>query len=445
VSALTADSRRRLDRVLLVAVALQAVLLGAQLLLELRLLDTEMARDGGLAAVVAAVLGVAAFPAVGLVIVRRRPEHPVGWLFCVATLGFTMANTAGAYVRLAFVTDGALPAMELVAWGYAWSGRLSIACFVLLLLLFPTGRFLTRRWRRVGQGSVTVIVITALAAAFAPGPVDRMIGVAIENPAGISGPAGSALWLAAEAGWPMGFGLMLTAVGCLVLRYRRSGGMERQQLKWFVAGVAFWALWLPAFFAGALLHTAAGAWPLWARVAGFGAILGGAAIPITAAVAILRYRLYDIDRIVSRTVGYVLVSGVLAAVYLAVVLLASRLIAPFGADNDLAVAAATLAAAALFRPVRRTVQVRVDRRFNRARYDAEHVLAAFRERLRDEVELADVAEETRSALVRTVEPVRASLWLHVTGAVTVPGRSRGTDVGGTPLGTQEGRRHERDE
>ena len=277
--------------------------------------------------------------------------------------------------------------------------------FVFLPLLLPDGRLPSKRWRPVAWAGAALYAYP-LAFAFLPGPLlwDEALS---DNPLGIGSlaPFGDAIVVA----WLTTVGLVLLGVAAaFVVRWRRSRGVERQQMKRFLAAAAV----LVGFgLLDLLLGAADVAYPLPTGWFGLAVLL----MPVAIGTAVLRYRLYDIDRIISRTVSYALLTGVLAGTYLAAVLGLSRLLAPLGAGSELSVASATLAAAAVFAPARRRIQTAVDRRFNRDRYDADQVVAAFRKRLRAEVDLTQVGEELVIATTRTVQPLGVFLWLSAYG------------------------------
>ena len=345
----------------------------------------------------ALVLGIA-FPAVGVLIAARRPENRIGWLFCSIAVVFATLNFASLYADRALRAEpGSLPAgdwMEWVGnWGYAPSfGLLG----VFLLLLFPDGRLPSRRWLPVACIAAAGIAASALASALKPGP---LYASSVANPAGIEG-AGDVL----EVAQGIGFGILvlsiLAAASSLLLRLRRARGVERQQIKWLVAAAVFLGVTFPFIDAGT------GPWLL-----ALGA-LGITGIPIATGIAILRYRLYEIDIIIRRTLVYGVLSAGLGGTYFAIVLALQQAFSPLTEGSDLAVAGSTLAVAALFRPARRRVQALVDRRFYRRKVDAARTLDAFTARLRREIELDTLAVELRGVVFETMQPAHVSLWLR---------------------------------
>jgi hypothetical protein len=266
---------------------------------------------------------------------------------------------------------------------------------ILPALLVPDGRLRSRRWRPVAATGVAAGAAVLVGDVLAPA---RLEDLTIANPFGLAGPAGTLATVAAAAGTILWAASLVASVACVVLRFRSSRGVERQRLRWVAAGAA-------AAVAGLL----AGALTPQGSVVSSSLYSMVLCIPLGVAVAVLRYRLWDLDRLVSRTVTYALVTALLVLPYLLVVPAASRLA---GGAGNLAVAAATLAAVAAFAPLRRRVQDLVDRRFNRRRYDAARTVEAFAVRLREQVDLDALSAELLGLVERTVQPTQASLWLR---------------------------------
>jgi hypothetical protein len=340
---------------------------------------------------------------VGLVLARRRPANPIGWLYGAAGLAWAYPIPFGPWVDQFVREHRPLP---LVAQVVVASGDLSWAPGIALgvtlpALLLPNGRLRSRRWRVVVASSAAGAVLAVVAGALAPGPLEEM-GID-NNPLGLPGAAGSVAAALSIVGILLHWLSLPPAAACVVLRFRSSRGVERQQMRWVAAGAAATV--------GALLialPAGLGILPNWISIIVFPALL---CPPVAVAVAVLRYRLYDLDRVVSRTLTYGLLTVLLGLGYAAVVLGLGRLLP---AGSSLAVAAATLAAAAAFSPLRRRVQSVVDRRFNRRRYDAAGTVEAFAARLRDQVDLEVLHTELLAVVDRTVQPTRASLWLRET-------------------------------
>ncbi len=359
------------------------------------------------------------FATVGLVLARARPDNAVSWLFVFVGVSVGLYLVAERYQYLALVVRPGLPFGELAAWLQSWTFVPALGVIITLLpQLFPTGRPLSRRWYpALVLGAVGSLGLM-LADALKPGKMDQS---SITNPYGIDPQHYATLEEVAP-----GLYVMAALVGfvCLIVRWRRAQPEERQQLKWF----AYFAVFLPLFVLSNVvvevfgLHdTPAAALPL---VMSVGAFLG---LPIAVAVSILRYRLYDIDLVINRTLVYAILTAVLVATYLGSVLAFRVVLDPLTGESDLAVAASTLAVAALFRPLRGRVQSVVDRRFYRSRYDAARTLDAFNQRLRHEVDLEALGTDLRAVVDDTMRPTHVSLWLREAPrsqnfAVTIPGR-----------------------
>ena len=339
-----------------------------------------------------------AYATVGALIVSRHPRHPVGWLFC----GVGVVS-AGQGLLYAYGRRQDEPGASAAAWVDAWSGEPSTVAIVLLLLLFPTGRFASRRWRRAGLAAVATAVVWALALAFDPGRLRN--SETLDNPVGIEA---AAAVLGAIADFGVAFFLLFVVVGIAgaIARFRRARGEERQQTKWLALAAGFMLTMLLSVVALILVvNTDEG---LWDFVTALLICLGLAAFPVAAGMAILRHRLYDIDVVINRALVYGALTAALAGAYLATVLLAGLAVG----ESDVAVAASTLAVAGLFRPARERIQATVDRRFYRRRYDATLTLEAFGGRLRDELDLESLAADLRAVAAETVQPAHVSLWLR---------------------------------
>jgi hypothetical protein len=343
---------------------------------------------------------VLGFATVGLVLALRRPENPIGWLYSAAGLAWAYPVPLGPWIDQLVGEHRPLPlvAQVVLATGdLSWAPGIALGV-TLPALLLPNGRLRSRRWRLVVASSVTGAFLTVAAGAPAPGELE---GLGIDNPLGLAGPAGKVAAVLTIVGLLLHWLSLPPAAVCVVLRFRSSRGVERQQMRWVAAGVAgavgLMLLGLPSGLGFA---------PNWISFLVFPALL---LPPVAVAVAVLRYRLYDLDRVISRTLTWALLTVLLGLGYAAVVLGLGRLL-PEG--SGLAVAAATLAAAAAFSPLRRRVQQVVDRRFNRRRYDAAGTVEAFAARLRDQVDLDALHGELLAVVDQTMQPTRASLWLR---------------------------------
>ena len=347
---------------------------------------------------------------VGALIASRQPRNAVGWI-CLGIAVALAFNIAGAhYAYLGIETDpGGAPASKVVGaiveWGWlAWVGPL----FVHLVLLFPDGRLPSARWRVLAWLGAATIVAVAVAGMLGATSLERYPDV--RNPLALEGSA-DLLRGVSELG--LNFALVLLVVASavsMVLRFRRAGGQERDQIKWFALAAGVLGVVIPIGVFTFFQATAGGAQaPLIAQdlmTVGFAAPL------VATGIAILRHRLYDIDVVIQRTLVYAGLTAILLAGYLSAVLLLQLALGPVTEDNDLAIAGSTLAVAALFRPARRRIQELVDRRFYRRRYDAAVTLEGFGARLRDEVDLDALGGELREVVAETMQPAHVSLWLR---------------------------------
>jgi hypothetical protein len=342
-----------------------------------------------------------AFPAVGALVAARQPRNPVGWQLLAVGGLLTLGLPSDAYARYTLVTaPGSLPAGLLVALvgGLAFAPT-SWILLMLLPLYFPTGRLLSPRWRLVAWSGAAFMVLAIVGNGLLPDTLEVSgIGV-VHNPLAVPS-ATHLLGVLITLALPFLVFGMGGAVAAVVVRFRRAGGVERAQLKWFTYAVALTPL---PFIAHDSVPRVANAL--------FAVILP--LVPVSVGVAILRYRLYDIDRIINRTLVYGLLSAVLGGVYAALVLLLGELFGGVGERTpSWVVAGATLAVAALFQPVRRRIQQAVDRRFNRRKYDTAKTIEAYSTRLRDQIDLNTLSTELLAVVDQTMEPTRVSLWLR---------------------------------
>jgi hypothetical protein len=351
----------------------------------------------------APVLGAVSTATVGAVVASRRPAHPVGWLLLALGLSLTAAG-----VTLASTNYGvahAAPAAGLVARYVPATIVTAMACNGLTLLLTPTGRLPSPGWRWwAGIIAATPVVVLGVVT-LSPRPGDRLIE-AVDSPLDLRALDGG-VRIAYQAAFAVIIIAFVGAAGSLVGRFRRARGVERQQLRWVALATVLIAMLAVVNLAALAL----GAYALAPLVGG----LNPPILSVGIGAAILRYRLYDLDRI-SRTLAYGLLTLLLGGGYALVVLGLGQLL---GRDSPLVVAAATLALAAVFQPARRRIQAVVDRRFNRRRYDAAQTMEAFGARLRDQVDLATLHGELLAVVDQTMQPTRASLWLRPQGLPTV--------------------------
>jgi hypothetical protein len=341
---------------------------------------------------------------VGFIVARRQPRNPIGWLLLAVLTGVVISFAADPYAWLVYRLGYRLPLGPLAA---VLEITYIPALFVTLppvFLFFPDGALPSPRWRWVIRSylAVAIVLLGAVYAALIIGFAASGIHMDADGSLSvIAHPSGSMAWVLNDTGvivFPLLAFWLVFAIR-LVLSWRRASGDRRQQLKWLMSGVV-------VAVAGVLISQVPVLDPA-------GTAVGVAVVlPACLGVAILRYRLYDIDRIISRTLAYAIVTGLLAGVYAGLVLLATGV---FRLHTPVAVAAATLAAAALFNPLRRRVQRAVDRRFNRARYDADQTIAAFAARLKDAVDLDSVREDLATVVQKALEPAHVSVWINERG------------------------------
>jgi hypothetical protein len=345
------------------------------------------------------VLGAVSTATVGAVLASRRPAHPVGWLLLALGLSLSVAGVALAYTNYGVARAGTAPAAALVGLYLPAAIVTAIACNGFVLLLTPTGVLPSPRWRWWAGVTAATPVALLLVVTLLPRPDDRL-AQAFSSPLDLQALDG-ALLVAYQVAFAIVISALVVAAASLVVRFRRARGIERLQLRWVVLATVLVALLTVVNLAALAL----GAYALAPLVDGLNPPILSAAI----GAAILRYRLYDLDRIISRALAYGLLTVLLGGGYAGVVLGLGQLL---GRDSSLVVAGATLAVAALFQPARRRIQRQVDRRFNRRRYDAARTIAAFSARLREQVDLETLRAELLAVVQQTMQPTRASLWLR---------------------------------
>ncbi|MDF2967022.1 MAG: putative two-component system sensor kinase [Nocardioidaceae bacterium] len=353
---------------------------------------------------------VLVFVTVGAVVSARLPANPIGWLFCAAGLLLGVTSVTYGYAAIALDGRGRLPPGGLAAaWVSSWSwapALLAVPC--LLFLLFPDGRPLSDRWRWVVPLLAIGVTCLVTGSALAPGKMTDTPAPEVDNPLGIADPTlADGLQV---VGWATCLVCVILAAWSLVLRFRRSQGVERQQLKWFVWSAGL----LPAFLVTAMVVDSTGG-DTGGDYVNVMLALFLAAVPLAAGLAILRYRLYDIDLVINRTLVYGALTATLVVTYLGLVLVFRLLLSPVTGESELAVAGSTLAVAALFRPLRARVQSVVDRRFYRSRYDTARTLEGFSQRLRTELDLETLDSDLRRVVTETMRPAHVSLWLRRSG------------------------------
>ncbi len=347
-----------------------------------------------------------AFSAVGALVASHRPGNPIGWIFCAAALCQVLAVFGDEYATYALITrPGSLALGAEMSWltEWIWAPGLGLI-LVFLPLLFPDGRPPSRRWRWVAWlGGVSIAMIVVLASILLWS--ERGTQLLRDTQIVVGGPGWIVVLL--SAAFPLMLLAGFAAVISLFARFHRTGGVERQQIKWFAYATAVSLFWM--FLLDGIPYSSR-IFEAFTTVLGLFVI---PSIPVAAGIAIFRYHLYDIDRLINRTLVYAALTGILVALYLGgVVVLQALFRSLTGGESTLAVVASTLAIAALFNPLRRRIQAFIDRRFYRMRYDAAKTLEAFGARLRDEVDLGNLADELVGVVRETVQPEHASLWLR---------------------------------
>jgi hypothetical protein len=346
------------------------------------------------------------YPTVGAIVASRRPENPVGWLLCLYGLVISISYFCAEYAIYALLAEpNSLPAAEVLVWIVSWMLSIIVGLPALLYLLFPTGRLPSRRWRWVAWLIAALVLAGVITSAFSSGALMGVLGP-IRNPLGIEGFTGvykALLYFIS----PVALSAVVLSV---FMRLRRAAGVERQQIKWFAYAAAASAMATSlAYLVPGVIDT-----PLWFERMGFALNIAFIpAIPIAIGIAILRYRLYDIDRIINRTLVYGALSATLVALYFGGIVMLQRVFVLLtGQQSTLAVVASTLLIAALFTPLRRLIQGFIDRRFYRSKYDARKTLEAFSAHLRNETELDALSDDLVGVVRETMQPAHVSLWLR---------------------------------
>ncbi len=357
------------------------------------------------------LLFYASYAGIGALLAFRRPRNPIGWVLIVIAFNFIGTSTTPDVDAAALAAGTVGPLGMLSVWVTGWAGSADFLAYFALVLIFPSGHLPEGRWRVPSQLLLLVglvfVILTAVAPTIGFTVSGGLESIQVRNPIAVLPdlPLWSVMPSSDTAILPI-IGMLVVGVGSIIVRYRRSTGILRLQLRWLVAAMTF--------VVGAILAGLASIALTAGDIGGLAwvpAIVAYPTVPIAIGVAVLRYRLLEIDRIVSRSVGYALVTGLLAIVFAGTILVLQAVLVSVTQAQTIAVAASTLAVFALFQPLRRRVQRAVDQRFDRARYDAERTSVAFAERLRNEVDMTAVTADLRATVGRTMAPT--SLWVWV--------------------------------
>jgi hypothetical protein len=413
--------------------ALCVALIALALLLDFLTADVPLPPGEGLLrlgpglAVLTGVLSLA-YPTVGALIASRLPTNPIGWIFCGVGLLYGVRRFTGAYADYALFENISLPGGEYVAWFSWWTGPAGLTLAgTFLMLLFPDGRLPSRRWRIVAWAALLGAMAGALADVFKPGSLYAYPWV--ENPFGWVGVLGGTYttyqFLAALS--VLGMSLLaasaLAALFSLILRLRRGGADERQQLKWFLFAAVPAVVCLSVVLLQNMVYNLTSEllygytvellpWEVWNYII-YVEVFALLIVPVFTYIAILKYRLYDIDLVINRTLVYGSLTAALVALYFGGIVVLQRVFVLLtGQQSTLAVVASTLVIAALFNPLRRRIQSFVDRRFYRRKYDARKTLEAFSAKLRDETDLEALNNDLVGVVRETMQPAHVSLWLR---------------------------------
>lgn len=405
---LSDDALRRWSRVIPVLLLLTAVV-------SIGLPAGDQQSDSEGVGQIGFVVIILVFPLTGAVILRSQPRNRVGWLLEAIGVVWLVGAATDAYVTIDLLLGSvSLPGSAVAAAvnGLIWAPGLGLTG-TYLFLIYPDGHLPSRRWRPVAWLSATMVTLLTLTLLVTPGPMEVSPDPTRPNPLG---------WVAAQEALEAALGVFLVALpicillcaSALVVRFRRSHGVERLQLKWLAAAgsvvaVTFLSAILVPLLASIVRPSDPS--PAWLGVFDALSLLSFLLLPVAIGVAILKHRLYEIDVVIKRTLVYALLTAILVGVYLGGVLLLQLVLSPLTSESDLAVAGSTLAVAGLFGPVRRRIQRVVDRRFNRRRYDPTATVDAFATRLRHELDVDAVGAQLAATANQTLEPSGASLWL----------------------------------
>jgi hypothetical protein len=353
------------------------------------------------------------YAAMGGLLAWRRPREVIGWLLICIGFGFIGTTTSPNVDAAALAAGTASTADFLAVWAGSWAGYLTFGGFVALTVLFPTGRLPQGRWRWPAAALITGAIAVAVLAATAPSlsfnPDGGVTSISVPNRLAVLPEL--PLWSAFPPDLLILPTVAMLAIGvvAMLVRYRRARGLLRLQLRWLVASLLFMVLAIVGGLSTLYVFGAEIGGAAW-----LGAIVAYPTIPLAIYIAVTRYRLYEIDRIVSRAISWFVLTVILAGLFAAAIVGLQAVLAPVTDNNTLAVAASTLLAAALFQPLRRSIQAVVDHRFNRRRYDAERIVTGFAERLRDETDLAEIHRDVVAAAGTSLQPASLAIWVRQT-------------------------------
>jgi hypothetical protein len=357
-------------------------------------------------------LGALTFSTVGAFVASRRPENPIGWIFCALGLYGGVGHFAGQYAIYAILAQpDALPGGPALGWIHTWSYVPGIGLLVFLFLLFPDGRLVSGRWRWFAWFTVAALTVQTIWEALRPG---RLFGLGpIRNPLGMEIATGTL-----ESALNLVTGGLMAAVGLIAaasmfVRLRRAEGVERQQIKWFAYAAAVLVLSLILYMGEVTYKLVSAPWFTWVGSALTVASILGTSVAV--GVAVLKYRLYGIDTLINRTLVYGSLTALLALVYFGGVTVVQAVFHTLTGQErqpQLAIVVSTLVIAALFTPLRRRIQSFIDRRFYRSKYDAAKTLEAFSVKLRDETDLDALSDDLVGVVKETMQPAHVSLWLR---------------------------------